>query len=115
MARSKIDPEFTTLPPADRLPTAEEMIALDCYAAWDMLSPETQRDIGALAVKLSVAGHRMMYPRDAPAWTIDRRETIDRTADEALNALGEELERFWPQFFGWVRSAWSKPVIRQVA
>ncbi len=115
MARTKIDPESIDLPPADRLPTADETIAFDCYAAWDLLPPQMQRDIGALAMKVAVTGRRMLYPTDAAAWTDYRRATIDQTYDEAASALGEEVEKFWPDIFGWPRPRWSKPVIREVA
>lgn len=94
-------PEATDLPPDDRLPTADEVAALDVAAAWDCLTPDQQREIGILAVRFGVISQRLLYPHSAPAWTRDRVNQLHVDCDRAMNALPDGLADFWPQIFGW--------------
>lgn len=84
--------------PEDRMPTIEELHTFDPSAAWDRLSPEQQRQIGILAVELSVTGGLLDFEN---VYSKHETDEIGSRASDALTLLYDVSEPFWPVMFGW--------------
>jgi hypothetical protein len=90
--------------PEDRMPTIEELRAVEPAAAWDRLSPEQQRQIGLLAVELSVFGGLLGYEN---SYTQAGRDEINARGDDALSLFFDGTEPLWHVMFGWASSTHS--------
>ncbi|MCW2112496.1 hypothetical protein QIH87_14165 [Bradyrhizobium elkanii] len=90
-----------TASPDDRLPTFGEVcsfIERDAAAAWDRLTPEQQRKIGALAVELAIVGGSTKFDL---GWTLKQIDAADVRTDDLLQSFYEQSEPLWADFYGW--------------
>jgi hypothetical protein len=84
--------------PEDRMPTIEELRAFDPASAWDRLSPEQQRQIGMLAIELSIATGLPNYEN---TYTKEEHAEIAGRGDDALTLFYDGTEPLWHVMFGW--------------
>ncbi|QIO30959.1 hypothetical protein [Bradyrhizobium sp. 1(2017)] len=109
------------IPLSDRLPTFNELASFDAGKAWDLLSPEQQRVIGMLAVRLGTVGQCEGYFHDTiegvrkgfnsahwtpqvqatAVWPRLQVELIESAAQVAFHDLCEHFDPLWSQLFGW--------------
>ncbi|MET4512570.1 hypothetical protein [Bradyrhizobium sp. I1.7.5] len=109
------------IPLSDRLPTFHELAAFDASKAWDRLSPEQQREIGALALRFGTVGqcegyfhetiegvregfsssHWTPQVQATAVWPRLQIELVESAARAAFEALCEHFDPLWPQLFGW--------------
>lgn len=88
----------------DRQPTLDEVRTFDPATAWDRLSPEQQRHVGAMAVELAIVqGARRILPGTPRK---EAREIVG-WGDDALVLLINKVEPLWPTLFGWKDGATS--------
>jgi len=110
------------IPLIDRLPTFQELAAFDAGAAWDDLSPEQQRKIGMLALRLGTVGRCEGFYHTtlqgvrkgsrSSRWTAAAQITavwprlqidlVESAARAANQMLCEHFDPLWPQLFGWL-------------
>ncbi|QOZ15925.1 hypothetical protein XI02_13765 [Bradyrhizobium sp. CCBAU 21365] len=89
------------VPPDDRLPTFGEVTAFDtaeATSAWDRLTPEQQRKIGALAVELAIVGGSTKFDL---GWQLKHLDAAYDRADSLLQHFYEQTEPLWADFYGW--------------
>ncbi|MCS3451947.1 hypothetical protein M2222_008276 [Bradyrhizobium elkanii] len=87
--------------PDDRLPTAAEVRSFkanNAAAAWDHLTPEQQRKIGALAVELATVGGSTKFDL---GWTLKQLDAAYDRTDALLQHFYEQTEPLWADFYGW--------------
>jgi hypothetical protein len=116
------DPPKPEIPLEDRLPTFHELATFDASAAWDRLSPEQQREIGLLALRVGTVGQCNEYfhetieevregfasshwPPEVQATAVWPRlhiDLVESAACASYEALSNHLDALWPQLFGWL-------------
>lgn len=105
-------------PLEDRIPTAAEVLAVDPAAAWARLTRGQRNALGSLLMKWAATTNTLLFVRTDPPkrawpsdytpeqiqqalWSFEEYDAVERASTEDYNALGNALEQYFPQIFGW--------------
>ncbi len=108
-------------PLEDRIPTAAEVRAIDPVAAWARMTSAQRDAIGPLLMRYIATSGALLFVRTSQPeagwgdytpkqieqclWSQDDYNAVERDSEIAFDALSDEMDKYFPQAFGWTEGS----------